>query len=81
VETLTQILTDFDALASHHDSVGRQSLDPELASFVVGKPPSAIELNQALTALDDYDAASARWYGFLLAGRKAAARKLAARYG
>jgi hypothetical protein len=81
VDTLTQALSDFDALASYHDAVGRQSLDPELASFVVGKPPSALELNQALTALDDYDAASSRWYGFLLGGKKAAARKLAAHYG
>jgi hypothetical protein len=67
---LTQVLADFDALAAHHDSVGRQSLDPELASFVVEKPPGALELNQALTALDDYDAASARWYGFLLGGEE-----------
>ena len=81
VESLTQTLADFEALASHHDSVGRQSLDSELASFVVEKPPGALELNQALTALDDYDAASARWYGFLLGGKKASARKLAARYG
>jgi hypothetical protein len=81
LETLTRTLEELDGLAAHHETIAAQPLDPELAAMSGVAPSGLVELTRALGALDDYDRAASRWYGFLLGGKKAAARKLAAQYG
>jgi hypothetical protein len=57
------------------------ALPPELISALAGKAPPMAEINTGIQQLTEYQASSAKWYGFLALGVKSRARQALSRFG
>jgi len=66
-----------DSLAA----VRAAALDDELVLAVRGAPPTLLSVKADLAALDELEAARARWYGFLLLGARRRGREVCRRHG
>ncbi len=80
-EVLRQARAEMESLGQAIAAISTTVLEPDLRGVVAQKPPGLAGLNQAVSALQQYDQIAGKWYGFVYGGRRNAAQAIATPYG